>query len=218
MGYWLLPATAETSGPGPSFSPCPRRQHENGNVAIIADQLDQAIGSAAVQDDEFGNDARQIVGDFGGFIKQVLGFLVRLVAHDLLHAAPLLKVRGFGDAEKRDPALGVLRAARGETQRHAAFRRAVDHDKEFARPRRNGAFAGIGSLAHGAMLTQPVIPGERCECNARESTPTPSLRRGPELFARDLRQSRFLPNLFRKTNWIASQSYALLSRAMTKGG
>ena len=67
-----------------------------------------------------------------------------LVPHDLFDAAPLLEVGGLGDAEQRDAAAGMLGAARGKPQRHFAFGRLVDDDKEFAR-----VIRGRGGTAHG---------------------------------------------------------------------
>jgi hypothetical protein len=93
-------------------------------------------------DHELRDDPGKFVDRLGGGVDQGFGFLMRLVLHDLLDAAPLLEIGRLGDAEQRDAAAGVLGTARGEAHGDAAFRRLVDHDQEFAR-------TVEGGLAHG---------------------------------------------------------------------
>jgi len=66
-------------------------------------------------------------------VQKRFGRLMRLLAHDLFDALPLLDVAGLRDAEQSDMSHSVLRPARREADRDIAFRRLVDDDEEFAR-------------------------------------------------------------------------------------
>jgi hypothetical protein len=88
-------------------------------------------------------------------MQKAFGFLMRFIAHDFLDPAPLLEIRQLGHAQHGDPATRVLGAARGEADRHPAFRRLVDHDEEFARSRNMSGFRRYVAHFADAAIPKP---------------------------------------------------------------
>ena len=120
-----------TRGPGPSL-PVPAASTRMEISLSSCQQLADAFGDPALQDDQFGHDAGQLIHRLGGGMEQRFGLGMGFVLHDRFHPAPLLEIGRRGGAEQGDAAAGMLGAARGKTQRHLAFGRLVDHHQEFA--------------------------------------------------------------------------------------
>ena len=78
-----------TSGPGPSDSRA-RGQNEDEYVLVLIDQLENFLRLVAFAHHAFGGDAGNAVGARGVFAELRIGFFVRLRAHDVGDAEPLL--------------------------------------------------------------------------------------------------------------------------------
>ncbi len=101
-----LPATAETSGPGPSLE-SPVGQHQDGDVLVLLDQLEDLLDRLALAHHEFRLDADLLAHPLCMAVERGVGGRLGLLAHDLLDAQPVLEIAGLDHVEQHQHAVGV---------------------------------------------------------------------------------------------------------------
>ena len=65
-------ARLETSGPGPSL-PVPAAKHQDADVGVLVDQLDDLLGRVAFADHAVGRDAGDVLGARGELVERRVG-------------------------------------------------------------------------------------------------------------------------------------------------
>src|SRR5262245_48205491 len=124
----------------------PGREHQDGDVFVVLDEIEHFLCFLAFADHALRHHAGDARGARRMTIEHGIRLLVRLRAHDVGDAEPLLiAVVGLDHPQHEHGCADAQRASAGEIKRAIAFRRIVDDDHEF---RRMTSFVAAPLLAH----------------------------------------------------------------------
>src|SRR5947209_4449431 len=138
-------------------------EHEQRNILIIFDQLQQFLGLVALADNALRHHSRNGGGTGSMPIQHGIGFLVGLRAHDVSDAQPLLgMIMRFDDPQHQHGCADPQRAAGCEVQGTVAFGRIVDDHQKLWRMSGFVAAALLphvlsGGLGHGRILPCQLV-------------------------------------------------------------
>src|SRR5690606_13279265 len=129
-------------------------EHEDGDVRVLLDQLDDRLRPVALTDHHFRLGPCNLAHALSGAADGKFGLFARLGAHDVLNAEPMLEILVGDDVKQGHDPAGPFRPFGGIEDRPVAFRGFVYDDQELA------AMAFLEALAdryHGRML--PSVTG-----------------------------------------------------------
>src|SRR5436190_1386143 len=127
-------------------------KNQRRDLLVLVDQLEHLVGLVAFADHPLGLGAGDAARARRVAVEHAVGLLVRLRAHDVGDAEPLLiAVMGLDHAQHDHGRADAQRAPAREIERAVAFRRVVDHNHEL---RRMAGFIAVPLGAHG--LLRPV--------------------------------------------------------------
>src|SRR5690606_4756409 len=125
-----LPSNRRNERPRP-FLGVAGAKHQNRDVLVFLDEPVNLLNLLPLPHDEFGFYPDRLAHFGGQRIERGVSALQGLLAHDLLHAQPVLEVSGLDDIEQNHSAVGGLGAPRRIGDGTLAFRRFIDNGEEF---------------------------------------------------------------------------------------
>src|SRR5215212_4266166 len=136
-----------------SFLAGSSRQHQDRDVLVFVDQLEDLLGGIAVADHALGRNTGHAVGARCEFVELLVRSLIGFRLHDVGDAEPLLMTIMRLDHQQHDDARACARSAAARViDRAVAFRRLVDHDQEL------GLVPGLVAAALQAHRMSPEFP------------------------------------------------------------